>query len=389
MSNLSSSVYLLDLDVVRSEPKLPGYTPRPSAECSSIPVERESKSFEYKLAKNMTGPGISLTVSGNSRISKELPSFMEGDKVAGAVRVLSVNNGQDIRAIDVSVKGRVVTGRNADGEYTFLDLRKTIWTAELDKIDAHRDPANANDYIWPFSLDLPKEIVLAQDDSEKDKAFPLPHTFSEAGIPARVYYELVVCLKQSKWKMNRRFLLENLENFSQFQQREAELLCTLHLKNSLLGYTPGSSIPLLLEIRSQDRQALELLSSPDAVAVKLSRRISYKDLQMCGGNSSRWSRVTEIVGEATWSLHEAALSKESVLSESYHSTTLAGKINLKRGLVPSAVIANLAIEYFVSVYPFSSPAFQSKDSSSVSLISQAVQINSDISACHSGPTHRC
>lgn len=103
MSNLSSSVYLLDLDVVRSEPKLPGYTPRPSAECSSIPVERESKSFEYKLAKNMTGPGISLTVSGNSRISKELPSFMEGDKVAGAVRVLSVNNGQDIRAIDVSV----------------------------------------------------------------------------------------------------------------------------------------------------------------------------------------------------------------------------------------------------------------------------------------------
>jgi len=333
-----------------------------------------------------------------------------------------VNNGQDIRAIDVSVKGRVVTGRNADGEYTFLDLRKTLWTAELDKIDAHRDPANANDYIWPFSLDLPKEIVLAQDDSEKDKAFPLPHTFSEAGIPARVYYELVVCLKQSKWKINRRISTEIgyfqtnptplslttnpctvaedscwrtlrtvsvAGTVSQFQQREAELLCTLHLKNSLLGYTPGSSIPLLLEIRSQDRQALELLSSPDAVVVKLSRRISYKDLQMCGGNSSRWSRVTEIVGEATWSLHEAALSKESVLSESYHSTTLAGKINLKRGLVPSAVIANLAIEYFVSVYPFSSPAFQSKDSNSVSLISQAVQINSDISACHSGPTHRC
>lgn len=54
------------------------------------------------MAKGIAGPGISLTVSGDSGISNELPSFLEGDKVTGAVRI-SANNGEDIRAVHVSV----------------------------------------------------------------------------------------------------------------------------------------------------------------------------------------------------------------------------------------------------------------------------------------------
>lgn len=114
-----------------------------------------------------------------------------------------------------------------------------------------------------------------------------------------------------------------------------------------LYYSPGSSIPLLLEIWSKEQQALELLTSPDTIVVQLNRRISYKDLQMCGSSSSCWSKVTETVGLATaWSLREPAPSEEPVLSESCRST-LVGKIELKQELVPSAAIANLSIEVSV------------------------------------------
>ena len=108
MSNSPSPAYLLDLDDVDdidstgSEPNLPSYTRRPSAGCSTVLVDRRTRNFTYKLAKSMARPGVSLTISGDSRLSKALPSFMEGDKVAGVVRI-SVNSGEDIRSISVSV----------------------------------------------------------------------------------------------------------------------------------------------------------------------------------------------------------------------------------------------------------------------------------------------
>ncbi|KAJ3935598.1 MAG: hypothetical protein NXY57DRAFT_445450 [Lentinula lateritia] len=393
MFNSPSSTYLLDFEVVEIGPKLPSFTHRPSPYCSTIQMDHRKRNFEYSVAKGIAGPGISLTVSGDSGISNELPSFLEGDKVTGAVRI-SANNGEDIRAVHVSLKGRILTGRNSDAVCTFLDLRETLWTAESGDIEAHRD--------------------LTKNDGEKGQVFALPHTFSEPGVPARVHYELAVSLKQSRWKMNRRITTEigcfqikrtrprsgyisavtsfdaaadrlacwkALDfNFtgtvSQFQPRTVELLCTLSLKDSLC-YTRGSSIPLLLKIRCQDKQALESVASPDAVVVQLNRRINYKDVQMCGGKSSRWSTVVESVGVATWMNHEE-ISSGPALSDYYHST-LIGKLELKSGLVPSAIIANLAIEYFLSVHPFSSPAFQPKDNKSALLLSQTIQITTDLS----------
>lgn len=102
-----------------------------------------------------------------------------------------------------------MTGRTSDGAYTFLSLRKTLWTAELGKLDTYRESLtnDSEGYLWHFSFDLPREIILANgDDNEKNQVFPLPRTFTEAGIPARVYYELAVCMKQSRWKRNRRLV---------------------------------------------------------------------------------------------------------------------------------------------------------------------------------------
>ncbi|KAF9068960.1 hypothetical protein BDP27DRAFT_1326193 [Rhodocollybia butyracea] len=419
---MPASIHLLAVDTTTPELKLPSYTRRPTAGCSTVLVNRETKTFEYKLAKSAAGPGISLNISGDSKLSKELPSFTEGDKVVGTVQV-SVNNGHDIRAVHLSLKGRVLTGRTSDGVCTFLDLRDTLWTAELGDLEAHKDVAGEYDYTWPFSLILPEEVSLPTSvEGESGQTFPLPHSFMESGIPARVCYELTVCLKLGKWKRNRKIATEigyfqsnrrfarNRDllatvtepydteapldltywktlrtllisgSVQQSPQRNVELSCTLSLKNSSKScYTRGSSIPLLLVLRSQDQQALKLLASPDAITVRLTRRIRYKDVQMCGDKSSRWSSVTEDVGAATWRLHEA---DRATMSNDY-SSTLVGKIKLSHELVPSAVIANLAIQYFVSLYPFSLPAFQPKDSKSVPLLSQTVLINTDLSVCRS------
>lgn len=98
VSNFSSSVCLPDVDDARSEHGLSSYSSG-----SSILESKETKGFEYKLAKNLAGPEMTLSIYGDSRLSSELPSFMEGDEVAGEVRVASANNGQDIQAIEVSV----------------------------------------------------------------------------------------------------------------------------------------------------------------------------------------------------------------------------------------------------------------------------------------------
>lgn len=98
VSNSFSSVCLPDADDARSEHGLSTYSFG-----SSILESKETKGFEYKLAKNLAGPEMSLTVYGDSRLSSELPSFMEGDKVAGEIRVASANNGQYIQAVEVSV----------------------------------------------------------------------------------------------------------------------------------------------------------------------------------------------------------------------------------------------------------------------------------------------
>ncbi|KAF5391525.1 hypothetical protein D9757_002501 [Collybiopsis confluens] len=399
-----------DIDPSRNESTLPSYTRRPSAGCSTVLMNRRTKKFTYKLAKSLTQPGISLSISGDSKLSKDLPSFMEGDQVAGAVQI-SVHSGQDIRSISVSLRGRVLTGRSSDGVFTFLNLHDTLWSGELGDLQAHKDPTGEYDYSWPFSLALPKDVVVSPGNDGRSRTFPLPHTFVESGIPARVLYQLVVSVKQSKWKRNRRVstqigYFQSNQSFrdlatsadepsdgtwktlktvtvtgsvAQFQHRPASLDCTLSLKGSS-SYTRGSAIPLRLEIQSQDRLALELLSSPDAVNVHLNRRIRYKDVQMFGGSSSRWSTVIESVGAVTWvpQAGEGNLS-ETTPSPDYYRSALTGKLKLKRSLVPSASIANLSIEYFISLYPFSSPAFLSKDNKSTPLISRNVQINTDLS----------
>ncbi|KAJ3720830.1 hypothetical protein DFJ43DRAFT_717265 [Lentinula guzmanii] len=416
MLDSSSSADLPDFEVFEGGPELPLYTRRPSAGCSTVLVGRQQRKFRYSVEKSLAGPGITLTVYGDSKISNELPSFMAGDRVAGVIQI-SVNNGEDIRAVHISLRGRVLTGRTSDAVCTFLDLQETLWTEGSGSLEANVDSTNESDYIWPYSLVLPKDVAISQVDGEKEQVFPLPHTFTEPGVPARVQYELEVFLKQTKWKRNRRIATEigcfqsnpnrtfrsgyipSTSSFqcaeadgvtrwkaldfdltgiiSQFHSRTVHFFCTLSLKDPLC-YTRGSYIPLLLKIRSQDRQALELISSPDAAIVQLNRRINYKDVQMCGGKSSRWSSVVETVGVVTWKSHEGTLLEEPVLAE--YSSTIIGKVKLKRDLAPSSVIANMAIEYFISVHPFSSPSFQPKDNKSGSLLSQMVQITTDLSS---------
>ncbi|KAJ3987407.1 hypothetical protein F5890DRAFT_800722 [Lentinula detonsa] len=127
MLDSSSSTYLPDFEVFEGEPELPLYTRRPSAGCSTVLVGRQQRKFRYSVEKSLAGPGITLTVYGDSKISNELPSFMAGDRVAGVIQI-SVNNGEDIRAVHISLRGRVLTGRTSDAVCTFLDLQETLWT---------------------------------------------------------------------------------------------------------------------------------------------------------------------------------------------------------------------------------------------------------------------
>lgn len=101
-------------------------------------------------------------------------------------------------------------------------------------------------------------------------------------------------------------------------------------------------IPCALLIESQDFQALDLLTAPRAVAVRLRRCVKYH--LAAGTKHSREERDVEDVESATWWPSTAGQSSDSC------TRRLDGEIRLGKDLKPSDAIAHFSIS--VSVLHF-------------------------------------
>lgn len=157
-------------------------------------------------------------------------------------------------------------------------------------------------------------------------------------------------------------------NGTVFNDRLVKAKCTLSLAKPLC-YTRGTAIPCVMIIETPDEQALDLLSSPRAVVVRLQRRVTY--------NASPTTVHTQAhtAGrgwQAAVDYPSTAVFWPGPAYDEGKGRRLDGEIQLSKYLKPSSALMHFSITYNVMVFPFEAIAFNSADKDP--LLTEKVQI---------------
>ncbi|KDR78935.1 hypothetical protein GALMADRAFT_1365711 [Galerina marginata CBS 339.88] len=408
-----------NLDVSASASELPAYTP--GSRVSATPRrtqarQPEPKEFSHELKNRNGTPFAILTIIAEGAYSKQIPTFLEGIPVEGRV-CLILEKPDAIQSVVVSVTGKVIAGSDEVDQLTFVDVRSTLWslsdgeprnsssddgTSTLAVTSPNFSGKLQGSYTWPFSIDIPKEVVRPSG-----KVFNPPETFNERYVRVSVCYEVSVRFTRGKLRPNHKIKatigympvtapppLPDLRRLAYeqrtallgptidpegwkatesvqfegtiFNNRTVQVGCTLFLSKPL-SYTRGSLIPFCLRLESGDEQALDVLSTPKAIVLRLKRRVSHK-FAYEGSKISASKDTTDHSQPAVW-----WPSVEG--SETEDGTQLRfvnGELHLRPGVKPSCAMAHFRIEYFLVLFPFESPDFVSTETAP--LIEHAIDI---------------
>ncbi|KAF9461997.1 hypothetical protein BDZ94DRAFT_1322890 [Collybia nuda] len=383
-----------------STPILPRYSMvvNPPARPGSAPGSSRSATtiHEYNL-KNGKIPWVTLKVSSRAGPSSNHVKFVGGDTVTGSV-ILDLNSSQTIKAIYLTVRGRIITGSTAHQSYTFLDYQSLIWSK------AHGDPRHMSsgpstlkfdgkivpgEYTWPFSFSFPTESTLPGEPRPPSQ-HRIPNTFRERGANVSVLYDLTLHIIRGKLRADDKIRIPVVyipkitpEPFSHLRQlayrentplpdpiddpegwltlpaanirgvlfqRAVELDFQLSIAKPLC-YTQGTVVPCSLTVRSMDIQALDILVSPKTVGAVLKQRVKYfPDARQFERNIAQVVDVMD-VGAAIW------WSPNTTASQGVRERRIEGEIHLPKGLQPSSDFAALIVEYAVHLLPPKSPIF--------------------------------
>ncbi|KAJ7267630.1 hypothetical protein B0H12DRAFT_1098057 [Mycena haematopus] len=375
---------------------LPLYTRRPTPPPPAARVERQPKEFTYELKNRAGTPWATLTVQGDPRLTKVIPTVMEGSDLVGSVR-LALRSAEAIQAVCILIKGEIVEGGPA--AIVFLESKHTLWSAAEGDPQAPENSGKSilklqGDYHWPFSLPLP--TTLTKDG----ETFRLPHTFLDRLASFSVRYSAEMRIVRGKLrpddKITCRFgyfsmqqpgppsvlrqlaYQENSPLFGPesdpsgwesqssslkgtvFSSRAIEVNFTFSLAKPL-SYTRSASIPCALTIETKDLQALDLLSLPSASMVYLERAFYEK--------TDVFRNTVEPCGQAVfWP------STEGAPEDSSSRRHLMGEIHLRSNLQPSSAVCGFRVEYAVVVFPFQAATFKPLGVDNSPLLRQVVEI---------------
>ncbi|KAF7424449.1 hypothetical protein PC9H_009756 [Pleurotus ostreatus] len=381
--------------------QLPEYT---STRPLSLVASRHTpilKEFTYD-SKNRKGRSwLSLTLKGDTLLSKHTPTIAEGSGLSGSVS-LNLESSEAIQAVSISVIGQIITGANPGESFTFLEIPVTLWSKALGEANPAGDIRQESSgkllgtYSWPFHVDIPKQVTLPIGSYGSSQTYTLPQTFLERHTRAGIKYDVIVRISRGKLRVNSKLTatfgylpiirpmapsplrqLAYQENSpilgpeadpegwhtvpstwvkgNVFGKRSVSIHCTLSLAKPLC-YTRGTAIPCFLDLQSADGQALGLLSSPNAVVLRLRRRVKYRDNNLTTklevGIDTK-DIVTDSESAVWWPSREGDTTMDSP------RRCLAGEIHLNKILKPTTAIANFSIEYAVVLFSFDAPAFTS------------------------------
>jgi len=109
-------------------------------------------------------------------------------------------------------------------------------------------------------------------------------------------------------------------------------------------------------IETPDEQALDLLSSPRAVVVRLQRRVTYK-----AGAANHRTHAAGRGWHAAVDYPSTAVFWPGPAYDEGKGRRLDGEIQLSKYLKPSSALMYFSITYNVMVFPFEAIAFNSTD----------------------------
>ncbi|KAF7315911.1 hypothetical protein MIND_00107700 [Mycena indigotica] len=365
---------------------LPAYTRRPTPP----PTTREPRNFTFQL-KNRSGVSWgSITIQGDPRLTKLLPTILEGSELTGSVQ-LKLRTTQAIQAVCVIVKGEIVGGAPGSVPQKFLDIKHVLWTA------ADGDPNSPGsilagsklnglklkgDYSWPFNIAIPPEI------SHGGETYRLPHSLLDKSTLCSIRYttELRVVrgklrpddklqcpfayfsMRQPSSPSSLRMLAyqenspllgpdadpEGWQSFPLtikailFASRVVEIKLSFSLAKPLC-YTRSGSIPCAMTIETSDTQAMDLLAVPSVPLVYLERTTKEFD--------EGYRTMTEPCGQAVFWPSTSGSSDSTIPNQ----RCLMGEIHLRNDLSPSSAVLGFAVEYAVVVFPFQAVGFKPMD----------------------------
>ncbi|KAF5391659.1 hypothetical protein D9757_002486 [Collybiopsis confluens] len=371
-SPYNAFAHLNSPSVAQSVASLPAYSP-PSRRIGSR--QREStehviESSSNRVQKNAK-PWAVLRVHSKGP-EGGLPTFLEGEQIKGSVTLdSSMSNSRHISAVRVIVRGELSIGTQEADRVTFLELASTLWAKD--------SPEPRRDLHWPFSVSLPRQVITSSGTAKEIEAYPLPPTFIERNTTF-VYIPTTrpdppSLLRQLAYQERSSLLGPNADpdgwytlpptkvSGKLFNNRVVEVTCRLSLAKPLC-YTRGSVIPLSLTLTSADSQALDLLSSRQALAVRLRRKIASKHAGTRAEIGAPWSGLWPSMEDSVDVLHSAIWWKRpgdnissGDTSGSQLSRELEGEILLSKNLKPTFRISHFGTEYFVVMLPFTTTSF--------------------------------
>ncbi|KAL5508511.1 hypothetical protein ACEPAH_6130 [Sanghuangporus vaninii] len=363
-------------------------------------ISRERQLHEFSLEDSDKRMWAAVQLYSWAPSAKSLPVFLEEQDVSGHV-VLDLRQPESIKRVEVSIMGFV---RALHRETNFFRVSETLWDSSFG------DPRSPNQhngmkfkgklegtYSWPFSIVLPREITpdakllreLRLNHSEL-----LPPSLDNLGLNSVINYRLIVNIKKRGllkpdsiistrigytpitrpgpfssarrraymektlipgpsidprgWRVSRDTRVDG----TLFKQREISATYTDIMKLALatpLAYTRGTVIPCHLTIRSSDKQALDLLSTPSAPRITFRRKLITR---MVLTPAERADLATfpddQPLSRAIW----------APIERSANEVTLTGELSVPVSCVPTFNFGEFRLEYFVDICPPDPAGFQ-------------------------------
>ncbi|KAF9048580.1 hypothetical protein BJ165DRAFT_1343134 [Panaeolus papilionaceus] len=411
-----------DVPSINDNTTLPAYSGHRPSQREGRATPLRPRDFTYKIEKN-DHIWANMTITADEKLSKNIPTFVEGEPILGQVELWTEKGGEDIRGVVVSMIGEVIMGASKGERFTFLDVSETLWSQDMGDPRTHQlDTASSRsteqsdgphshklfgNFVWKFQLKFPKEVSLR--NGKEVGTYSLLQTQSERHTRACVRYEVIVCFVRGKLRSDNKIgaivgyipisyplpfsplrqlaYQEGLSNLlgptvdpegwhseepirikgKIFNNREIDISCQVSNLIYLLtpftchylSYTRGTTVPLCLTLKGSDIQALDLLSNPKAPVVRLRRRVRYTV------NVEKDLRNVVTVAWRDSVAHSKAAvwwhAPEQLQADSLHEgqRTINGELHLKTELKPTSAMGQFRTEYSVVLFPFDVAGFES------------------------------
>ncbi|KAL4249714.1 hypothetical protein ABKN59_006124 [Abortiporus biennis] len=337
---------------------------------------------------------------------------------------LNLKDGETVKSVSVTFIGELLTSGN--DRTTFLNISQEIFSASTTDISNVNDNGPSKyiklvgSHSFPYTLSVPSKVILKNKKGDTAE-YDLPQTYFERLVRVTINYRIFATVKRGKFKADSQVgtnvvytpvikptipsPLRQLAYAEEhpligpdgdpegwhslepvtirgtiFNSRNVEAICTLSLAKPL-SYTRGSFIPLHLSIQCSDMQALNLLSTPRSIDIKL-RRILSMTADSHGlhpaftVDSVDYQNMASDIETAAW-WPSAFGAEDNGDLVNYNGTSrrmLDGEIRLPVGLYPSSQLLSFAISYVVIFYPMTAVAFSPEKTQNKTITSEAVNI---------------